>query len=317
MRNKSLIAILVCSTLAACGDGKSFSLKLRDFQKPVPSGLRKIAQARQMAELFGPAKHAVVNLRDDQVTAEWQTTVLFRGRYEMLMTVPVRMTDNFDEVKEVLGTPEFQLLEVSAITDEGYGAKYDPQGARHFSADDWAKIYRAKGDLSAAGISLKNQPVRDFEKYKKIVLPPNRDPAQPPLVGTLPTELKVTIDPNRVQIRGGSNEFFQYGSLSILRIVFSNPVHLEPGPSGNKDGNSGWREEESALQSGETKPVRIDWEYSARTQKLLFNGVTFDVPFDRMAVVNMHNGTPELKLQMKTEAAIQAQRLQLDRAERK
>jgi hypothetical protein len=324
MRSKSLIAVLVCSIFVSCRDNHTVTVKLRDFEKPVPSGLQKIQQARQMEELFGSAAHAISNLRDDGLTAEWKTIVLFGGRYELWMTVPVRLTENFDEVTVVLRTPEFKLFEVSATTDEGRGVLYDPRGARHFSADDWAKIYRAKGDFSVVGIAMKqNQPVRNFDRYKQIVLRPHRDPALAALVGKIPKEFKLAIDPHLVQIGGESTEYFPYGALSIVRIVekpeiviavgFSRPVRIEPGPgpSGNKDGNAGWSHADRAMQPGKTEPIRIDWEYSTRTQKLLFNGVAFDLPFDRIAVVKMHDGTPTLELQMKTDAAIRTQRLHL------
>lgn len=201
IRGKRLVAIFACATLISCGDNNTFVLKPRDFEKPVPSGLRAIPQTRQMEELFGPAIHAIRNLREDQVTAEWETTVLFGGRYELSMKVPVRMTADFGEIKEVLGDPDFKLLEVSAITDEGRGAMYDPEGGRHLSADDWAKIYRAKGDFSAVGITLKkNPPVRDFDKHRKSLLQLDRERPLAPLDGKMSTDVRVVISPDFVQI---------------------------------------------------------------------------------------------------------------------
>jgi len=164
MQIHRFLTITACSLLASCGN-------FHDFERPISSGLRKIPQARQMQEIFGPAVHEICNLRDDKVTADWITIVAFGGRYELKMIAPIRVSRDFSEIEQVLGPPAFELLEVTAVSNGGYGAKYDPAAERHFGVDQWVEIYRTKGDFSVAGIHVKkNQPVRDFEKYRAILL---------------------------------------------------------------------------------------------------------------------------------------------------
>ncbi len=172
MRSKSLIAILVCSTLVSCRNEKVFTLNPGDFQKAVPSGLRAIPQAQQMHEIFPPAAHSIRNLHEDQRTAEWQSTVLFGGRYILCMTVPVRMTDDLREVEKVSGVPEFELIELSQITNDGHVAMYDPHQIRRFSAEDWAKVYQARSDFQVIGMTLQRHepPIQDFALYNYFTL---------------------------------------------------------------------------------------------------------------------------------------------------
>ena len=162
MWTKSLLALSVCLTALSC-------IRSYDFEKPVPSGLRLIPEAGQMESLFGPALHKICNLNERKMTAEWQTLVFVGDRYELAMRAPVRLPESFEHIEAVLKTPEFELREVSAITNNGFGAKYDPKGQHRFDLDDWRKLYRAKGDFSVIGIQLKNQAVVDFGKYRNVM----------------------------------------------------------------------------------------------------------------------------------------------------
>src|SRR5258708_6903126 len=58
------------------------------------SGYSQIPQARQIDELLGKADHSVMNEGDDNeegVKEEWISEVYFCGRYELVMTVDIRV----------------------------------------------------------------------------------------------------------------------------------------------------------------------------------------------------------------------------------
>ena len=146
----------------------------KGYKKAVLSGLDMIPEARQIEELLGDADHFISYSGSRSVGNDWSTKVHFYGRYVLTMKVPVRMGYQFDEVLEVLDEPTFYLHEVRSIEFHGNdkipGASFNARGQHIFSREDWAKVYKAKGDFFVIGIKLKkNQPVKDFEKYVQAV----------------------------------------------------------------------------------------------------------------------------------------------------
>lgn len=49
-------------------------------------------------------------------------------RYELLMTASVRLPESFEKIDAVLTTPQFDLHEVSAITNDGFGTGLTQRG---------------------------------------------------------------------------------------------------------------------------------------------------------------------------------------------
>jgi hypothetical protein len=136
-------------------------LGARNYYQLAKSGWQKIPEARQMEELFGVTDHRVSNIKSDLVTAEWQSEVYFKDRYQLTMFAPVRLASRAHEVERIIDSPKFQLLEISSV--EGRGVAYNSRGSREFGANDWAKLYKSKGDFSVIGIELKQkQPVPNF-----------------------------------------------------------------------------------------------------------------------------------------------------------
>ncbi len=133
-------------------------------EQMVASGYRMIPQAKQIDDLFGPAWHRVSNYREPD-TAEWQTEALFGGRYEMWMTVTVRIDRRSGSVIQVIGEPRFLLLEVQRIERSGAVA-YPAMNQHEFGADKWQQVVNANGDFSVIGIQLnRNNPVPGWQRY--------------------------------------------------------------------------------------------------------------------------------------------------------
>jgi hypothetical protein len=134
-------------------------------ERMVPSGYQMIPEAKQIDKLFGPAWHELSNYEYPDI-AEWQTDAFFGGRYELEMSVKVRIDRHSGKVTNVLGEPHFILLEIREIKDLRE-VGYDGNHQREFGADEWRRIVNANGDFNAIGIQLnQNRPLADFEKYR-------------------------------------------------------------------------------------------------------------------------------------------------------
>lgn len=136
------------------------------------SGYRMIPQAREIDELLGPAEHSVANEGDETdegVKEEWISDVYFGSRYELVMTVGIRVDRRSSRVSKVLGPPSFILHEIRSV-EMSLGGPADLMygDQRQFSATDWEAVVRSKGDFSVIGVEIKNDPpIPNFGELKK------------------------------------------------------------------------------------------------------------------------------------------------------
>lgn len=136
-------------------------------EQMVPSGYALIPEARQIDDLLGPALHELSNYTEPD-TADWITEVLFDGRYELTMSVRVRVNRSSGDVTEIVGNRKFWLYEISSIRD-GREASFSGAGQREFGVGEWQRIVKAGGDFSAIGIKLdRGHPVSGFESYRAV-----------------------------------------------------------------------------------------------------------------------------------------------------
>jgi len=156
----------------SCSDVGDINYGDAAYKKAVRSGLAAIPEAQQIEELLGDSDHFISFHGSRSVGNDWNTEVYFYGRYTLTMQVAVRMGHGFDKVLEVLDEPKFYLVEVSSIEFVGKDGQLSVSSAEGddwpypFTANDWEKVYQAKGDFSVIGIDLKkDQPVKNFEKY--------------------------------------------------------------------------------------------------------------------------------------------------------
>ena len=133
-------------------------------EQMVSSGYAVILEAQQIDDLLGPAWHSLSNYQEPDI-AEWFTTALFGGRYEMQMTVNVRIDRRTGQVIEVIGEPRFLLLEIDEI-QEPASAGYRAAGQREFGSHEWHEVVASKGDFAVIGIQLnRDGPVPGFKRY--------------------------------------------------------------------------------------------------------------------------------------------------------
>ena len=126
-----------------------------------------IPQARQIDELVGRADHSVMNEGDDTeegVKEEWISEVYFNGRYELVMTVDIRVDRRTSSVSKVIGTPSFHLHEIESVEMLSGGRasiSYRESAQRDFSSAEWQRVVEAKGDFSVIGIQIQKAPPID------------------------------------------------------------------------------------------------------------------------------------------------------------
>ncbi|MFN0051349.1 MAG: hypothetical protein ACKV0T_04110 [Planctomycetales bacterium] len=128
------------------------------------SGYAQIREARQIDELLGMADHAVMNEgveTDEGVKEEWISEVYFGGRYQLVMTVELRVNRRTSVVSKVIGSPKFRLLEIREVqlaSGGGVGVSYRSTAEREFNSSDWERVVEANGDFSVIGIQIENGP---------------------------------------------------------------------------------------------------------------------------------------------------------------
>ena len=83
------------------------------------------------------------------------------------MYVGIRVNRRTSEVSKVIGTPEFQILELESVdmTSGAPSIGYDPSGYHKINAAEWDRVVQAKGDLSVIGIDIdKDRPIPNFKE---------------------------------------------------------------------------------------------------------------------------------------------------------
>jgi hypothetical protein len=134
------------------------------------SGYNKILQAREIDVLLGKADHSVMNegdANDEGIKEEWISEVYFGGRYELTMCVGIRVNRRTSEVSKVIGTPEFQLLELESVdmTSAAPSITYHAPGYHKINAAEWQRVVAAKGDFSVIGIDInRDRPIPNFKE---------------------------------------------------------------------------------------------------------------------------------------------------------
>ncbi len=169
-RTRGVFCALTMLATLGCRD---INFTQEGYKQAVLSGLSKIPEARQFDELFGKENvdHFISYHGSRDVGNEWNSEAFIDGRYVLTMQVPVKVGRSFDEVIDVLGEPKFYLVEVQRV----YTASNGQVGTRFyenrdipypFTRTEWGKIYKAEGDLSALGVSIKKRkPVQDFDRF--------------------------------------------------------------------------------------------------------------------------------------------------------
>jgi hypothetical protein len=117
-----------------------------------------------MERLYGSADHFITHFGFRSAkTNVWNTEVFFGGRFRLTLQVPVTINYRARQIA-VVGKPCFCLNEVASVhvSDSGrVSAKYGQSVT--FSEDQWQKIYKSRGDLSAVGVNMHKGGIVDFD----------------------------------------------------------------------------------------------------------------------------------------------------------
>ena len=149
-----------------------FVVAIRSIDRGVAmrSGYNQIPKAREIDVLLGKADHSVMNEGDETdegIKEEWISEVYFGGRYELRMYVGIRVNRRTSEVSKVIGTPEFQILELKSVdmTSGAPSIHYDSSGYHKINAAEWDRVAEANGDFSVIGIDInRDRPIPNFKE---------------------------------------------------------------------------------------------------------------------------------------------------------
>jgi hypothetical protein len=138
-----------------------------NYREAVESGRQQIAVVQEMESLFPGEVQNFIGHDGGTISQPmtWNSEALLYDRYELTMQVKIRVNASFSEVTEVIGDPEFYLVEVLK-TERTNGGWHDQNGQNwNFGGEEWEQLVAAKGDFSAIGIHLKkDQPVDNFRE---------------------------------------------------------------------------------------------------------------------------------------------------------
>ncbi len=154
--------IALLATLFATGCGP----RPEQYQAIHQSARTALPIAVEMEQLFGTADHFITHFGSrSEASNLWNTVAFFGGRYELTMQVKIRVDYDKNQI-EVVGDPEFYLVEVRSIKvyDDG---RTDGQYDRNFrfTKEEWKTVSEHKGDFSVIGFELKTEPVAGFDAY--------------------------------------------------------------------------------------------------------------------------------------------------------
>ena len=160
----NLVAIL---TILLVSSGCLERLKA-NHKQAVLDGLKSVPHVSEIISIFSnaPTDHFITDFsvyKDKPV--KWNTEVFFGGRYIFTYQVDVTVDYGRNKILKTVDQPKFFLAELSSIHDGGTGY-FDKGNGAIFDDLEWAKIVKAHGDFSAAGIKLKtNASIAGFDEY--------------------------------------------------------------------------------------------------------------------------------------------------------
>ena len=164
---KSFLSFAAILAVAVVSPGCLEQLKA-NHKQAVLDGLKSVPHVSEIITIFSnaPTDHFITDFsvyKDKPV--KWNTEVFFGGRYILTYQVDVMVDYGRNKIAKAVGQPKFFLAELSSIHDGGTGY-FDKGTGAIFDDLEWAKIVKAHGDFSAAGIKLKtNVPIVGFDEY--------------------------------------------------------------------------------------------------------------------------------------------------------
>ena len=155
----SIITFLACAcVLVSCG---RVNPEVR--KECIKSGIKKISYVRQAIEVFGQGEHNINKYGKPMDSHEWVTEIAFLPRYQLQLSVKVKISNDFRKVIEVAGEPKFTLIEYSKIHDPP-GIHGDVGQTYEFGQKEWNEMYQNKSYIQK--LNLKNGPtLKNFEAF--------------------------------------------------------------------------------------------------------------------------------------------------------
>jgi hypothetical protein len=344
-----MLFFLCCCPSLSCLRANTYSFQ--DFKKCIKSAPSVMSYPTEIESLGVNSYHAIGSYQiQDKENYDWQSNVLFGTRYQISCSVPVMLNKEHTKVTGVLGEAEFHLFVIGEITDNGHAA--DIERDIKFDSKKWAEMIKHKDDvekmLGVLGVQYNSDPLPLFDKLIALEMPSKEYRIRLTSGDLKEIETDKSISTKRSHpnflkdfptgrptgvpgIRGGTSEPLGIGRLATLQLV--NPdgkvtvVVLYPAPidpswyptfsqSGNGDDISKWRAIFPIAYQGVsgTETITVQWEYSARTQKLRIGDVQVDLPKGKVGVISFDDKMkPSCEVLEKLPKAVELAKQKADR----
>ena len=155
------VALVIAIAHLAIGD-----FGMGHYEEAISSAKESVPAVREFTDLFPESIHLITYYNGRMGKPTWTSTVGLHGRYVLHMQFQVKFNRAGTRI-ESYTSPQFYLEEVESLSIDKMSESITPgEIDMSFGTVDWDKIVKAKGDLSALGISVKKaQPVPGFEEF--------------------------------------------------------------------------------------------------------------------------------------------------------
>lgn len=165
MGNRNFFLFICCSCAVVLVGGCSSS----EYNRAMGSARTQIPEIQQFHELFPDATSFISYSTGENGTPTWNSKAGLYGRYVLQMQVKIHFSPDRTKVLDYQEST-FYLTDVEGLQPgrlEGVvGAKDDTH--RSFGPEQWAKVVKAKGDLSKVFPGIKKEnPLKAFERTLK------------------------------------------------------------------------------------------------------------------------------------------------------
>jgi hypothetical protein len=161
---------------------KAFSEALKNplkeyecHDKAVEHGLETLIFPKEVETLFGATNvdHFIWHFTG---AAVWNSAAYFAGRYTLTLRVPIAIDHEHCRVRDVLGSAEVQIYEVTKVDFSRSGASGATlKGHWRLNENEWRSLVKNGGNWSAVNVPIvSNAPVKGFDEYANSIRDPIR-----------------------------------------------------------------------------------------------------------------------------------------------
>lgn len=155
------VMAILCFAASACECTRSAG----EYSEALASCRKAIPWVGEFDHLYPGANRFITHYNIKGTDRVWNSEAFLYDRYVVTMQIPDVKFDSADRNVIAWGQPKFFVYEITNV-DISNGSTQYGQGVQ-FGLDQWGKLIKAAGDLTAVGIKVdRKSPVPHFETIK-------------------------------------------------------------------------------------------------------------------------------------------------------